>query len=202
MVDSGGGVGGASSTSSSTSSSASTGSAGAGGACEVPTSEISSLEAVALARCVIPDGEQARLLGYATNGHSIAPGKNDYWALMFQDDEATYNAAAGIDVLGYTVSALPQPDCTPSSVPALDTTEVFPVALTALQAGDAPLDLFLYRHSPSCLDWGADGYAVVATDWSLDDEGPVDFAVFSPLGELVLVCGPCDFGWVECCGPL
>ena len=82
----------------------------------------------------------------------------------------------------------------------LDTTEIFPVALEALDMGDTALDEFWYRHAPSCLGWGAEGYAVVTRGSTFGSH----HAVFSSTGELLLVCGPCQFNlsWMECCGPL
>jgi len=200
VVGSGGAAGGASATTITSG----TSSAGEGGACPAPTSAISSLEAVALARCVIPGGEQARLLGYASNDRSsvTAPGTYVQWELVFQDDEATYTAAVGIGVLGFHPWALPQPECTPSSVPLLDSTEIVLAALEALQApADYPPGLSVYRHALSCLEWGAAGYAVVSSPWhwAWVEEGPASHAVFSPDGELLLLCGPCSSPWAECC---
>ncbi len=204
VVVSSGGVAGSASTTSTTSTSSST---GKGGPCAAPTSAISSLEAVALARCVIPGGEQARLLGYATLIESTftAPGTYANWDLVFQDDETTYIAVVGVDVLAFYPWALPQPECTPPSVPTLDSMEIVPAAMEALQAPeDYPPGLLWYRHALSCLDWGAEGYAVVSTDWSWEhgDEWSSYHAVFSPDGELLLLCGPCySLIWTSCCEP-
>jgi hypothetical protein len=200
---------------SSTSVGASSGASSGGGAdtaCTVPTELFGSGEALALARCVIPEEAKLVHLVSSTFGELDAQGRDRNWLLIFWDDTAKQRYFGGVSIEGGIMIA---PDgeslpCGPDALAHVESETMVPDAVARFSsvdpfAGKGHLNYFLLESRACILDSAEDLHRVLVSN--LDPSLPTEEASMQPhnwivdydaSGSFKQLCGPCTSPYDGC----